>query len=112
MAATALSSQLQALAGAGGQLTTTKARTKASLLYSPSQAADVDLQTISSLAQSGLNLKKKKKKKSPLHSLCIVPRSLLFSVAFLHLKDALNETFCHWQRAHNFKKIVLVSVSF
>lgn len=58
MAATALSSQLQALAGLGGQLTTTKARTKASLLYSPAQAADVDLQTIFILAQTGLRLKK------------------------------------------------------
>jgi hypothetical protein len=56
MAATALASQLQALAGIGGQLSTTKARTKASLLYSPSQAADVDLQTIFSLALTGLPL--------------------------------------------------------
>jgi len=55
MAATALASQLQALAGIGGQLSTTKARTKASLLYSPSQAADVDLQTIFSLALTGLD---------------------------------------------------------
>lgn len=49
--ASSLASQLETLAVAGGQLTNTK--TRASLLFSPSHAADVDLRTIFDLCESG-----------------------------------------------------------
>ncbi|CAM6083052.1 unnamed protein product [Calypogeia fissa] len=53
--ASTLASQLQALAVAGGGATSSKPSARPSLLFHPSQAADIDLQTIFTLSETGLD---------------------------------------------------------
>ncbi|XP_024370435.1 uncharacterized protein At3g06530 isoform X2 [Physcomitrium patens] len=52
--ASALASQLEALAVATGQPTSTSRKIRASIIFTPSQAADVDLRTIYDLCDAGL----------------------------------------------------------
>jgi hypothetical protein len=54
--ASALASQLEALAVASGQATRINTKNKASLLFSPADAADVDLRTIFDLCELGVAL--------------------------------------------------------
>ena len=52
--ASTLALQLEALAVAAGPPTSTNTKTKPSLLFSPTHAADVDLRTIFDLCDSGI----------------------------------------------------------
>ena len=54
--ASSLALQLEALAVASGQPTTANTKTRPSLLYSPTHAADIDLRTIFDLCESGVKL--------------------------------------------------------
>lgn len=51
--ASSLALQLEALAVAGGQPTSVNTKTRPSLLFSPTHAADIDLRTIFDLCESG-----------------------------------------------------------
>jgi hypothetical protein len=52
--ASSLALQLEALAVAGGQPATVNTKTRPSLLFSPTHAADIDLRTIFDLCESGV----------------------------------------------------------
>lgn len=54
--ASALASQLEALAVATGQPTSTSRKIRASIIFTPSQAADVDLRTIYDLCDAGVTM--------------------------------------------------------